>query len=67
MLGAYKEATFYYNQTRTATKSMMNYSVLIDSLIGLGKCCSKVAQHASGVIFLKKALEYTWHIGDREK
>jgi hypothetical protein len=45
----------------------LNYPLLIDSLIGLGKCCSKVLQHASGIIFLKKSLEYAWHIGDREK
>jgi tetratricopeptide (TPR) repeat protein len=66
-LGAYKEAIFYYNQSRISAKSQMNYPVLIDSFIGLAKCCSKVSQHASGVLFLKKSLEYTWHIGDREK
>lgn len=66
-LGVYKQAVYYYNQSRVCAKSQMDYPVLIDSLIGLAKCCSKVSQHAFGVLFLKKSLEYTWHIGDREK
>lgn len=45
----------------------MEYSLLIDSMIGIAKCCSKASQHASAIIILKKALEYAWHIGDREK
>jgi hypothetical protein len=66
-LGVYNEAIYYYNQSRISAKAQLNYPILIDSLIGLSKCCSKVSQHASGILFLKKSLEYAWHIGDREK
>lgn len=65
--GAYKQAIYYYNQSRICARNQLNYGIFIDSLIGLSRCCSKVCLHSEGLTFLKKALEYAYFISDREK
>ena len=43
------------------------YRRKIDAFIGLSECCVRIHKFSKALIFLKKALQYSWYTGCIEK
>lgn len=58
------KSVFFFEQLRIACTYNRNHQLKVDALVGLARNATKLKMYKESHILLKKALQYTWAVGN---
>lgn len=66
-MGDFGKSAFFFEQLRIACTYNKNNQLKVDALIGLAKNATHMKMYRESHIILKKALQYSWAVGNEDK